>query len=63
LAHQTGESKDGKVSISFLKDYFKPIFTINHQSSGWSAQLSASTINSALHSFYFADIVHPPERA
>lgn len=63
LAHQSGESKDGKISLSFLKDYFKPVFTINNQSYGWSSPLSASMINSALHSFYFADIVHPPERA
>ncbi len=63
LGNQSGESKDGKISLSFLKDYFKPVFAIDHQSSGWSSRLSAPISTSALCSFYFADIVHPPERA
>jgi hypothetical protein len=54
---------NGKVVLSFLKDYFQPLFAVVHTCTGWSSTIQLHSANSNFLSFYFADIVHPPERA
>lgn len=61
-AHADNSKNSNKITISFIKDYYQPLFAVSHQSWGWSSSLYHADGDAPFHSFYYADIVHPPER-
>ncbi|MEJ0054441.1 MAG: hypothetical protein WDN75_01575 [Bacteroidota bacterium] len=55
-------STSSKAIFDAGKDYFSPVFSLDHLSSGWSGDVRLSTSFLNISSIFCASIVHPPER-
>ncbi|MEO5978683.1 MAG: hypothetical protein ABIS36_16330 [Chryseolinea sp.] len=53
----------GKLSVSFIKDYITQTFEIKSATNGWHTAIVGSNCTKNLTPSFFASIIHPPERA
>lgn len=53
----------GKLTVTFLKDYFIPYFSINRFTTGWSQHITITAFAECFIPSYYHSIIHPPERA
>jgi hypothetical protein len=57
------QQNQGKVSVTFIKDYISQNFELKTESYGWFSDIVVYDFSRNLVPSYFASIVHPPERA
>jgi hypothetical protein len=59
----SGQQNNGKVEISFIKDYIIQSFSMSTSTCGWEAEVIHNTRGNLLLSSFTPSVVHPPERA
>jgi hypothetical protein len=58
----TSNHHNAKITSAFIKDYIPQPFSVEFASTGWTQEVSVSSIPVVLLSSFSASIVHPPER-